>query len=96
MDDFTNLIQAFEKGIENKKKGTFGKADVDSIFHAAEEFFLKHRTYVDPKQLEKIRDKWLAIAEGRIDKAHIEKKLRGGDPAHAIRSVLETLDKKIG
>lgn len=96
MDDFTNLIQLFDKAIENKKKGSFGKSDIEAIFHAAEDFFLKHRTYVDPKQLDKIRDKWLVLAEGRIDKAHVEKKLRSGDPAHAIRSVLETLDKKVG
>ncbi len=88
--DFEKLIQAFDKAIKKKEKGSFGKSEIKEIFEASQEFFNKH-DYVDAKYLEKLRDKFVTLAEGRIDKAGAMKKLQGTSRPEAIRSVLETM-----
>ena len=75
------------KAIEKKENGTFTKEDVKEIHRAASQLF-NVDSYLDQKQLEQIRDKWVLLAAGKIDKGNAMKKLQGTSRAEAIQSVL--------
>ncbi len=86
-EQFTDLLKSFDKAIKNKEKGKFGKKDVKEIYSAASSLF-DGETYLDPQQMEQIRDRWITLAEGKIDKSHAMAKLQGTSRAEAIQSVL--------
>ena len=82
---FQELIQAFESALKKKEKGSFTKDDVKQIYEKSRPAFDQHINDVD---LIKIRDKFVALAEGRIDKNSALKKLQGTSRPEAIQSVL--------
>lgn len=86
-EEFNKLLKNFDKAIEKKEKGKFGKDDVKNIYSSASKVF-DGETYLEPKQIEQIRDKWVTLAEGKIDKGNALKKLQGTSRAEAIQSVL--------
>lgn len=86
-ESFNKLIQSFENGIKKKEKGNFTKDDVKEIYKAAVQFFDVSRD-LDPKQIEQIRDKWVQLAAGKLDKGGAMKKLQGTSRPDAIQSVL--------
>ncbi len=86
-ETYHQLLQAFDKAIQKKAKGKFGKSEVKEIYKVASELF-DVDVFLDQKQLEKIRDKWVELAEGKLDKASAMKKLQGTSRAEAIQSVL--------
>lgn len=85
--EFNTLVKSFDSAIKKKEDGKFGKDDVKEIYKAASSLF-DGETFLDQKQLEEIRDKWVKLAEGRIDKGNAMKKLQGTSRAEAIQSVL--------
>lgn len=89
---FNQLVSSFDKAIQKKEKGKFGKEDVKDIYKSASKLF-DGETYLEPQQVEKIRDKWVTLAEGRIDKGNAMKKLQGTSRAEAIQSVLLSICK---
>lgn len=89
-DQFNELLKSFEKAIKNKEAGSFGIDDVKTIHKAASGLF-DGQAYLDDKQIERIRDMWVKLAEGRIDKGNAMKKLKGTSRAEAIQSVLMSI-----
>ncbi len=87
-EEANKLLKAFDKAIQNKEKGKFGKEDINAIYEAAKETF-DFRRDLDPALIDQIRDKWVKLAEGHIDKGGATKKLQGTSRAEAIRSVLQ-------
>ena len=88
--EFDDLLKAFDKAIKKKNEGKFGMEDIDEIYEAASKVFDVGRNLAQD-QVDKIRDKWVELAEGRIDKSGATKKLQGTSRAEAIRSVLKNL-----
>jgi len=88
--EFDSLIKAFDKAIKRKGEGKFGKSDINEIYESAKQVFDVGRDLAQD-QIDKIRDKWVELAEGKIDKAGATKKLQGTSRAEAIRSVLQNL-----
>lgn len=86
-EGYNELLKSLKKGIEKRKEGKFEKDDVKEIYKAASTLF-NVDVYLDPKQLEEIRDKWVELADGKIDKGNAMKKLQGTSRAEAIQSVL--------
>ncbi|MCP5508253.1 MAG: hypothetical protein H7A37_08165 [Chlamydiales bacterium] len=86
-EEFDNLVKAFDKALQKKEKGSFGKSEVKEIYSAASTLF-DGTIQLDQQQIEQIRDKWVKLAEGRIDKGNAMKKLQGTSRAEAIQSVL--------
>jgi hypothetical protein len=84
------LLKAFDKAIKNKEKGKFGKDDINEIYEAANEAF-DFQYDLSQDQIDKIRDKWVTLAEEKIDKSGATKKLQGTSRAEAIRSVLQSM-----
>jgi len=89
-DAFNDLLKSFDRGIQKKADGKFGKEDVAEIFQAASNLF-NVDIFLDQHQIEQIRDKWVKLAEGRIDKGNAMKKLQGTSRAEAIQSVLSSI-----
>lgn len=87
---FDNLIKSFDKAIEKRAKDKFSQEDIDEIYQASKEAF-DVRWDLDQSQIDQIRDKWVKLAEGHIDKAGATRKLQGTSRAEAIRSVLKSL-----
>ncbi len=85
--EFNELLNSFDKGIKKKEEGKFGEEDVQNIYSAASKLF-DGSTYLDQNQIIQIRDRWIQLAEGKIDKSKAMKKLQGTSRAEAIRSVL--------
>lgn len=90
IEKFNNLLSSFDKALENKEKDKFGKEDVEKIFSAASELF-DGAVNLDDKQIGQIRDRWVKLAEGRINNAGAMKKLQGTSRAQAIQSVLNSI-----
>lgn len=88
--EFDNLIKAFDKAIKKKSEKKFGKDDINEIYEAAKKVFDVGRDLAQD-QVDKIRDKWVELAEGKIDKGGATKKLQGTSRAEAIRSVLQNM-----
>ena len=88
--EFDNLLKAFDKAIKKKSEDKFGMEDINEIYEAASKVFDVGRDLA-PDQINKIRDKWIELAEGQIDKSGATKKLQGTSRAEAIRSVLKNL-----
>lgn len=86
-DSYQDLVKSFEEGIKKREKGKFDKKDVKEIYKAASDLF-DVDVDLNRKQLEEIRDKWIALADGKIDKGNAMKKLQGTSRAEAIQSVL--------
>lgn len=86
-EHFNALVKAFDKALKKKEDGKFNKDDVKEIYQAAHQLF-DGETYLDQKQVEQIRDRWVKLAEGKIDKGSAMKKLQGTSRAEAIQSVL--------
>lgn len=84
------LVAAFDHALARKQEGKFDNSDIQKIFDAANKLFAEGRP-VDRADLIKIRDKWVALAEGKIDNARAMKKLQGTSRAEAIQSVLKSL-----
>ncbi len=84
---YNKLLKSFTKGVEKRGEGKFDKNDVKEIYKAASSLF-DVDVNLDPKQLEQIRDKWVELANGKIDKGNAMKKLQGTSRAEAIQSVL--------
>ena len=88
--EFNQLLSSFKKANQNKSDGKFGESDVNDIAQAARSFFQNDRD-LSQSELEQIRDQWVALAEGRIDKGRAMKKLQGSSRAEAIEAVLRSL-----
>jgi len=86
-DEFNNLVQSFDQALQKKEKGKFKKDDVKKIYQAASKLF-DGEVRLSSDQIEKIRDKWVELADGRIDKGNAMKKLQGTSRAEAMQSVL--------
>ncbi|GEM_PF-2402438 len=86
-NSYNDLVKCFNEGIKKREKGNFDKDDVKAIYKAASDLF-DVDVNLDRKQLEEIRDKWIALADGKIDKGNAMKKLQGTSRAEAIQSVL--------
>lgn len=86
-NSYQDLVKSFDEGIKKKEKGKFSKEDVKEIYKAANDLF-DVDVDLNRKQLEEIRDKWIALADGKIDKGNAMKKLQGTSRAEAIQSVL--------
>lgn len=84
---FNDLIKSFDKALADKEKGKFDKEDVKEIYEAAHVLF-DGKVNLTQSQIEQIRDRWVKLAEGKIDKGGAIKKLHGTSRAEAIRSVL--------
>lgn len=84
---YNQLLNAFKKGIEKKEAGKFSKEDVKQIYKAASNLF-DVDVNLDQSEIDQIRDKWVELAGGKIDKASATKKLQGTSRAEAIQSVL--------
>jgi len=88
--EFDNLIKAFDKAIKNRDGDKFGMDDINAIYDAASKVFDVGRD-LPQNQIDKIRDKWVELAEGKINKSGATKKLQGTSRAEAIRSVLKNM-----
>ncbi len=86
-EDYDNLLKSFEKAIKKKEKNKFSKEDVKDIYKAASKLF-DGTVILEQNQIEQIRNKWVRLAEGRIDNGNAMKKLQGTSRAEAIQSVL--------
>ena len=86
-NSYQDLVKSFDEGIKKREKGKFSKEDVKEIYKAANDLF-DVDVDLNRKQLEEIRDKWIALADGKIDKGNAMKKLQGTSRAEAIQSVL--------
>ncbi len=84
---FNELIAAFDEGIKKREKGKFSREDVKKIYSAASAFF-DVEVSLNQNQLEQLRDRWIELADGKIDKGNAMKKLQGTSRAEAIQSVL--------
>lgn len=87
IEAYNNLLSRFDTALKNKEAGKFAKSDVKEIYAAASKLF-DGRFNLEQKQLEKIRDKWIQLADGKLDKGSALKKLNGTSRAEAIQSVL--------
>lgn len=87
--EYNNLLISFDKALQNKENKKFSKEDVKDIYASASKLF-DGAIILEPSQMEKIRDKWVQLAEGRLDKGNAMKKLQGTSRAEAIQSVLLT------
>ena len=89
-EQVNKLLEAFDKAIEKKSDGKFSKEDVQQIYSAASTVF--DGSYnLSPEQISQIRDRWVKLAEGVIDKGRAMKKLQGTSRAEAIQSVLNSM-----
>ncbi len=88
--EYDHLLKCFDKAIEDKQSGRFAKDNVKQIYDAAHKVF-DGEINLDQKQIMQVRDKWVKLAEGHIDKGRAMKKLQGTSRAEAIRSVLESM-----
>lgn len=86
-EEYQQLLSSFDKAIKNKEAGKFAKSDVLEIYRAASTLF-NGELSLNQQQLEQIRDRWVTLAEGKIDKNGAMKKLQGTSRAEAIQSVL--------
>ena len=88
--ELNDLVKSFEKAIKNKEDGKFGKDDVSAIYQSAHKVF-DGRYNLSPAEMGQIRDLWVKLAEGKIDKGRAAKKLQGTSRAEAIQSVLSSM-----
>lgn len=86
-EEFINLLKNFDRAIEKRQSGKFGKEDVKNIYNSATKVFDGEKQ-LGSHQIDQICEKWVALAEGKIDKPHALKKLKGTSRAEAIQSVL--------
>lgn len=86
-EEYSNLIKAFNKALKKKEKKQFSKADVKEIYSAASKLF-DGSISLESNQIQDIRDKWVELADGKLDKGSAMKKLQGTSRAEAIQSVL--------
>lgn len=86
-EGFKELISSFDKALQKKEKNKFGKDDVKEIYSAAHKLF-DGEVNLSSQQIEEIRDRWVKLADGKIDKGGAMKKLQGTSRAEAIQSVL--------
>ena len=88
MDEkFNNLLKSFDEALKKKEKNKFGKEDVKNIYAAASDLF-DGTINLEQSQMEQIRDKWILLADGKLDKGNAMRKLQGTSRAEAIQSVL--------
>ena len=88
--ELNELLSSFEKAIEHKEMGKFCKDDVDAIYQSAHKVF-DGRYDLSRDEVGKVRDLWVKLAEGKIDKGRATKKLQGTSRAEAIQSVLSSM-----
>ncbi|MEC7839706.1 MAG: hypothetical protein VX777_06675 [Chlamydiota bacterium] len=86
-EEYNAFLKSFKKALKKKEAGKFGVEDVKAIHKTARNLF-DGETYLDQGQLCEIRDTWVQLADGKIDKASAMKKLQGTSRAEAIQSVL--------
>ena len=60
---YNNLLKKFDQAIQKKEADNFSKDDVKEIYAVASVLF-DGSVYLEQKQLEQIRDKWVALAAG--------------------------------
>jgi hypothetical protein len=84
---YNNLLKKFDQAIQKKEANKFSKGDVKEIYAVASVLF-DGSVYLEQAQLEQIRDKWVVLAAGKLDKGNAMKKLQGTSRAEAIQSVL--------
>lgn len=88
-EKYDNLVKSFKEGLKKREAKKFGKEDISKIYSAASDLF-DGTVELQPNQIEQIRDLWVELADGKIDKGNAMKKLHGTSRAEAIRSVLES------
>ena len=86
-EQYDSLLKSFDKALKKKEQKQFSKADVKEIYAAASNLFDGSIT-LTTNQIEQIQSKWVALADGKLDKSNAIKKLHGTSRAEAIQSVL--------
>ncbi|MBB64617.1 MAG: hypothetical protein CMO81_06090 [Waddliaceae bacterium] len=87
---YKELMDCLQAAIDAQKGDKLSKSDIKKVVYSAHNFF-DGGHHVEQKQLEEIRDAWVELAEGKIDKARAMKKLQGTSRAEAMGSVLSNL-----
>lgn len=86
-EQYNDLLNSFKRALKNKEKGKFSRDDVKKIYQSASKLF-DGEVHLEQSQLDQIRDKWVELADGKIDKGNAMKKLQGTSRAEAMQSVL--------